>query len=152
MYRKEYPTLVSDLAIDCQILYEGLLGSHRETCYGIWDTGSFHTAISTRFAKQLEAIVYPSETKVQSLMGTQIAGETNVSVFLGELVIPHINVLVLEYKVEAENNYPDILIGMDIISRGKFEVDCMSGHTIVSFDVKRDEQGNPLFQQLVYRK
>lgn len=150
MYRRDYPALVSDLATDSQILYEGLLGSHRETCYGIWDTGSFHTAISTRFAKKLEAEVRPSDKKVHSLMGAQIAGETNVSIFLDDLVIPHINVLVLEFKVEAGVEHPDILIGMDIISRGRFEVDCMSGHTIVSFDVKKDEQGNPLFQQLIY--
>lgn len=150
MYRKKYPTLVSDLATECQILYEGLLGNHRETCCGIWDTGSFCTAISTRIAKKLEAIVNPSDKKVRSLMGTQIAGEINVSIFLGDLIIPHINVLVLEFKEEPGVDYPDILIGMDIISRGRFEVDCMSGHTIVNFDVKRDKDGNPLFQHIVY--
>ena len=150
MYRRDYSGFVSDLATDCQILYEGLLGTHREVCYGIWDTGCYHTAISARFAKKLNAIVEPSDQKASSILGTQSVGITNVSIFLDDLVIPHIDVLVIEFKVKDE--YPDMLIGMDIISRGKFEVDCMNGHTIVCFDVKRDEQGNPLFQQFVYRK
>lgn len=148
MYRKEYNSLVSDLATECQVSCYDLYGhTHTETCWGIWDTGSYRTVISTELANRLGVNVEQTTHRVNAIKSSQAAGMAMVNIRLEDLYFPFLRVLVIDYEVE---NHPDILIGMDIICQGCLEVVSLSGNTIVSFDVRRDKEGNPILQTMIY--
>ena len=148
VFRKDYHSLVAQLDIECIVSYEDIVGiKHCENCFGKFDTGSSHTAISTTFADLLGVPVYQLGEEVGSLGGKQSAGSAIVTIQIGDLIIRHLNVWVVDFRVEK---HPDILIGMDIICRGKLVVDSIDGNTKLTFDLKRDENGNPIHQELVY--
>ncbi|MDD4154519.1 MAG: SEC-C metal-binding domain-containing protein [Bacilli bacterium] len=93
----------------------------------IWDTGATNTVISSKLVKTLQ--LFPvSVTKVSNTTGTY-----NANQYLVDIILPN-NVHVRDILV-TEGFLPncDLLIGMDIITKGDFCVTNMNRKTMFSF-------------------
>lgn len=96
----------------------------------IWDTGASHSAISSRLVSRLN-LQKIDERTVHSVRGTHIS-----SVYLVNVYLTSEYIFMSELSVtEADLGEEDILVGMDIISRGDFAVTNDNGKTCLSFQV-----------------
>ncbi len=98
----------------------------------LWDTGSRTSCISKKLAKQLQLQCVGTRTCITP------AGNFEAPTYYIDIQIADElrfeNVLVTEYPLE--NHDCDVLIGMDIISRGRLVVDTVNGKTTLSFSMK----------------
>ena len=95
------------------------------TC--VWDTGATNSVISPRLVEALK-LVPTGRMPVNDARGTKISNTYIVNVMLPNNVeIPFLQVtegILLGF---------DMLVGMDIISKGDFSVSCPEGKTVFSF-------------------
>lgn len=100
----------------------------------IWDTGATNTCISKRVAEQCGL----EPTGMTTASG--VSGVSNRSTYLISLMLPNKvgieNLRVIDADLGEGN---DLLIGMDIISRGDFAVSSHGGQTVFSFRVPSAE-------------
>mgnify|MGYP005867161797 CR=1 FL=1 len=105
-----------------------------ENLIGLWDTGATGTVISKRCAKKL-GLKPISKTKVY-----HADGESIVNVYVINLFLPNQVAFSFVKITEGTLNGADLLIGMDIISRGDFVVTNFGGKTTFSFRVPSTEK------------
>lgn len=128
---------------DCEIMALGPSDWIRHTTNNaLWDTGAAFTTITKQMADQLDLEV-AGEENVGSIGGNVKAGTAMINIKLDDIVIPFVNVNVIdlaERDQEAKTqgivyHHPDIWIGMDIISQGRFEIDSTGDDTILTFEL-----------------
>lgn len=96
---------------------------------GLWDTGATGTVISSECATKL-GLKPIGKTKVYHANGDAIVNIYAINLFLpNQVAFQFIKV------TEGKLNGTDLLIGMDIISRGDFAVTNFGGETTFSFRV-----------------
>ena len=97
-------------------------------CRAVWDTGAMITVISDKLALELELPVV-SKTSIQGVNGV-----SETMIHLVDLWLPNSAVIRCVHAAQGKcfNNF-DVLIGMDVITRGDFSISNFGGHTLFSF-------------------
>lgn len=102
----------------------------------LWDTGATGTCISERIVKDL-GLVSTGKMTISTPSGQ---AETNT--YLVDILLPNrVNITgaqVMDSKIGDQGI--DILIGMDIITKGDFSVSCLNGKTCFSFRMPSVEE------------
>ena len=93
----------------------------------LWDTGATHSVLSPKISKDLGL------TPVDNLNIGGIDGDKSSDVVMVTIILP--NDTVLTGRRFYVSNIPgvDVLIGMDIISKGDFNISNANGKTLFSF-------------------
>ena len=99
--------------------------------YALWDTGATESSVTRRVIDECGLTQEGSRPKVQHAFGEQL----NVPTFLVNLYLT--NQVIIEFLEVIEGSFggADILIGMDIITRGDFAVTHPDGKTQFSFRI-----------------
>jgi predicted aspartyl protease len=94
----------------------------------LWDTGAGMSVISTKIAEHLGR----SCAGMRTLIG--IGGVLRTKLYDISVTLPNkvIFPIIRAAEWEGHRNY-DMLIGMDIISRGRFVIDSGAGNTVFTF-------------------
>ena len=124
-----YDKITNEIATD--ILIESALNPiERIKAKAIWDTGSVATMITPNMAKRLnlECVSY---TTINSITDLNIP----TKIYMVYLYLPN-NLKIDTFVNEAKPIDCDILIGMDIISRGRFFIDNKNGKTKFAFKLR----------------
>lgn len=147
MYRKNYGAITLVLEDWFGIRHSSVLGDKTETAFGIWDTGNSKTVISSELARRL-GIDTTGESHLRgSSFGQGMATSATVNISIGEDVIPMVEVDVISF---ASDEHYDVILGMDVIARGRFEVDSTNGATVLAFEPIRDDDGQIPILRFVY--
>lgn len=100
-----------------------------ENLVGLWDTGATGSVITKEFAEKIGLIPF-RKGKVYHANGEDIVNVYAVNIFLpNQVAFPFVTV------TEGKLKGFDMLIGMDIISRGDFVLSNFAGKTSFSFRV-----------------
>ncbi len=131
-FRTEYPGITNVLVNDCQIALPSAVDPNRQkkfiTFKAIWDTGATNTVITENVAKQV-ALNPTGMTETYGVHGKNIVHTYIIDILLpNNVCIP--NIQVTEGILFSE---VDILIGMDIIQLGDFNISNSSGKTTFSY-------------------
>lgn len=129
---KKYKTIVSRIATQVWVVpdYEQYNNpmSEAKSLRGVWDTGATTTCISAELADEIGLI-----RKGRATMSTA-NGDIRVNRYYADIIIP--SGLVMPEIEIADANLPkgiDVLIGMDIIATGEFNISCKGGFTTFSY-------------------
>jgi predicted aspartyl protease len=98
-------------------------------CKAIWDTGAMCSVIST---KVVDSLGLPSIGKTRVFHAN---GESVVGLYLINIILPNQIGCSFLQVTEGDIADTDVLIGMDIISKGDFAVTASQGKTKFSFQV-----------------
>ena len=147
MYRKDYEAITLVLEDWFEIRYGSVLGDRTEKVIGIWDTGNSKTVISQELSERLGIDTTGEKHLRGSSFGQGEATTATVNIGIGKDVIPMVEVDVIAFT--SKEHY-DVILGMDVIARGNFEVDSTNGTTILTFDPVRDEDGRIPILRFVY--
>lgn len=132
IYHRKYDGKVNVLKDRCTVTYtDDRLNIRREEVWALWDTGCDVTTISQNLAIRLKAEIIDGGM-VNTAIGTNAAGATVVTITIGDIVVTWLPVRVVKFR---NDDHPDLIIGMDIISQGRFEVDSSSGKTVLTFEI-----------------
>ena len=102
----------------------------RKSYNGIWDTGSSRTIISQKVVNDLQ-LTSVGTTQVKQL---QVKGEVVREVFLMNIALaPHIIFSNVRVGLVLLPPGFDVILGLDIITRGNFSLSQKNGKTIVDF-------------------
>lgn len=121
--------IVNRICIDCIISLPNDESSETEELKALWDTGAMATCISDARAKQMGLVQVDT---------TQVLGANNVPfdapvyvvrVRMGDFIIPANKVIGLPMKDAGH----EMIIGMDIISRGDLTITNSQGRTVLTF-------------------
>jgi predicted aspartyl protease len=93
----------------------------------IWDTGATNCVITQRVIDECK-LPAVAMAKVQT-----VSGEEETTVHLASLFLPHRLVIPVLRMTKGKLAGADVLIGMDVITRGDFAVTNKDGKTILSF-------------------
>lgn len=96
----------------------------------IWDTGSSATAISERLAEEMGL------APVDKGVGVSAVGETKILYYLLDIRMSN-DIVIKSVKIAAfplKRHDIDILLGMDVISKGKLTISNQNGKTEVTFE------------------
>lgn len=95
----------------------------------IWDTGSYISCISNSLVKKLGIQVYKQGKLANSFMGSKKVNSYFVSIYIKKgMVFENIEVL----GTDMGGNM-DVIIGMDIISKGNFYIQNTDGNTMIQY-------------------
>lgn len=128
-YSYLYPRIVDQILIQCHLSLPGGGSAETEALKALWDTGAMCTCVSQTIAQDLGL------TQVNT---AQVMGANNepfdapifiVKLRMGKLVLPMIPVIGLP----MENAGHDVIIGMDIISKGDLAITNYNGRTMITF-------------------
>ena len=128
----EYKNKVNEIETWAQIgkpqLSGGMLEPYPKRLRAIWDTGAQGTSTSPAIAREI-GLEQISEITLRG-----VTGECRSPVFLASLFLPNM-VIIPEIQIsECPGDIGcDILIGMDVISRGDFAISHKDGNTVFSF-------------------
>lgn len=122
----EFDSITRSIATDIYI-ESALNPKERIKIKAIWDTGAVSTMITPYIAKELELNCI-SLTTISSI--TDINVQANM--YMVYLYLPN-DIKIDTFATEAKPVDCDLLIGMDIISRGNFIIDNSSGKTVFTF-------------------
>lgn len=126
LYDKEKPVLYSYAKI---LIGDRVIATDK----AMWDTGATITAISHSAAKNLDTT--PSDT------GTSISAtdRSDSDIYLATLELPGGIVFhdVEVWDVDLSDHGAEVVIGMDIISRGRFIVETVNGIPMFSFSIEQ---------------
>lgn len=100
----------------------------------MWDTGATNTLISPKIIKALGLKPF-GKSGISSANGIV---ETNT--YLVHVGIPSGSVITNVLALEDENDDYEVVIGMDIISRGDFAFSNYDGHSTFSFRIPSQEE------------
>ena len=109
----------------------------------LWDTGADVTTLGRHFADRLEIVpMMPTDANGDPVTtaNMRFLGDATVRLRIGDIVIPYKTVKVMDFDPDgihqaAGRDLPDMLIGMDIIARGRLTVDSTSGETVLTFEL-----------------
>ena len=147
MHRKEYKGIALVLEDWFGLRHSSVLGDRTEMAEGIWDTGNSRTVISQELAERLGIDTSGERHLRGSSFGQGEATSAVVNISIGDDVIPMVEIDVVRF---ASAEHYDVILGMDVISRGRLEVDSASGVTVLTFDPLRDEDGQIPILRFVY--
>lgn len=141
-YRCHYNGLRNDLPVRAELTVFLPWGDKCGAAYGLWDTGANKTTISKQFADNIGIVPVPpmdDEGNPITTANVRYIGTVTASLRIGKMLFPCLMVAVNDLdpngaQREAGNLLPDILIGMDVISQGRFTVDSTSGETVLTFE------------------
>ena len=98
----------------------------------LWDTGSRTSCISAKMAQEMELV------PVSTMACVTPVGVIENPVYYADIIMygefEFRNVMITEYPLEKHD--VDILIGMDIISKGRLVIDSSDGKTVLMFTKK----------------
>lgn len=141
-FTSDYPGEASSLQTQCGVcagvaieeISKGKSLLPIKTVTAIWDTGAEISAISTRVATELGL------TPVNVARNITAAGEISVYIYAVNIFLPN-NVNFAMVPVTGNDlGDVDMLIGMDIISKGDFSVTNVDGKTTFSFRIPSMER------------
>ncbi|MDR0561590.1 MAG: retropepsin-like domain-containing protein [Spirochaetaceae bacterium] len=96
----------------------------------LWDTGAGMSVISAKIVEKL-ALSSAGNGTLVGIGGAMPTELYDISVTLpNKVIFP----LIRAAEWEGHRNY-DMLIGMDVISRGRFVIDNCAGKTVFTFDI-----------------
>ena len=98
----------------------------------MWDTGSNATILSTKLVSELR----PDHFGQGGMTG--IGGESEGDTYLMHVSLPTGDIITYQEVYEANLGDYDAIIGMDIITRGNFHLDCIKGETLFSFELPNE--------------
>jgi hypothetical protein len=124
-FKKEYSTLVEDIMTDCDIYSAD--GHKYHTERALWDTGADTTIISSRIVTELALQPY----KAGGISG--IGGATGSNVYLVHVLTPTGDFVANVEVMENDFEDIDVLIGMDVITKGDFCISTVNDQTVFSF-------------------
>jgi len=129
-YTEKYPTVVNTLITKCYV-GEPVQGVQYDFNFkefrGLWDTGAMCSAISNKVAILLGLLPVSRET-IGHATGQSVVDVYNVGILLpNNILIPWVEVF------EGTFSNFDMLIGMDIISKGDFSISNKDKKTTFSF-------------------
>ena len=127
-YTKKYDKIIDAPITKCYV-GEPTQDLHRDEIRGLWDTGATCSLVSGRVASLL-GIMPVSKTTIGHANGQSVVNLYNISVVLpNDVLLPFI-----EVAEGAFSNF-DLLIGMDIISKGDLSISNKDGKTTFSFRI-----------------
>src|SRR3989338_11350799 len=101
---------------------------------GIWDTGATHSVVTKRVVTELDL-------KPIGIVEVHTAnGQTHQKQYIANLYLPNQVAFGMLRVTEAPLHGTDILIGMDIISRGDFCLSNFGGKTVLTFRIPSCEE------------
>ncbi len=127
-YTKSFDRIVKQILVECSIQLPNSEDIADDVQLALWDTGANITCISSRLAEKL---------KLDSSDEVPIAVANNelfhadvyyVQLRMGQFIIPFIKVLGMPMDESK-----DIIIGMDVISKGDLAITNYDGETVLSF-------------------
>ena len=98
----------------------------------MWDTGSNATILSTKLVSELR----PDQFGQGGMTG--IGGQSEGDTYLMHVSLPTGDIITYQEVYEANLGDYDAIIGMDIITRGNFHLDCDHGETLFSFELPNE--------------
>ena len=98
----------------------------------MWDTGSNATILSTKLVSELR----PDHFGQGGMTG--IGGQSEGDTYLLHISLPTGDIITYQEVYEANLGDYDAIIGMDIITRGNFHLDCIKGETLFSFELPNE--------------
>ena len=98
----------------------------------MWDTGSNATILSTKLISELR----PERFGQGGMTG--IGGQSEGDTYLVHVSLPTGDVITYQEVYEANLGDYDAIIGMDIITRGNFHLDCDYGEILLSFELPNE--------------
>ena len=127
-YTKRFDQIMKLILVDCSIQLPNSEDKNTEIQSALWDTGANITCISTRLAKKLKLESF--DEVLLSVANNEIfhADTYYVQLRMGDFTIPFIKVLGIPMDESK-----DIIIGMDIISKGDLSITNFQGKTVLSF-------------------
>jgi len=131
----EYPEVVNVVETNIRICEDFDLDAYKDNVYpssyefiATWDTGAMISVISIKAVKEL-GLTPTGKEDVCHGGGVYVANKYLVNMFLpNDIVFVSLEVLAMPISV-------DVLIGMDIISKGDFAITASEGKTVFSFQV-----------------
>ncbi len=139
-FRYDYGKIVSQLVVGAMVTVPKPWGEEQMQGFGIWDTGATDTTIGKHFADKLGIMVTPKLDEEGNPLTTaemRYMGTATIKMRIGEIQTPYFTVKVTDFDPNGErqqSELPDFLIGMNIISHGRLEVDCTGGTTVLRFE------------------
>lgn len=132
-FTQRYEGLTNVLRSECVVsqAFDPTEASRPDSCKVtcVWDTGATNSVVSPRLAKVLK-LLPTGRVLVNDASGQKISNTYMVNVMLPNNVgIPFLQV------TEGVLAGFDMLIGMDIISKGDFSISCSGGKTVFSFQL-----------------
>jgi predicted aspartyl protease len=135
-FTAEYDGVVRELATNCGVckaynpaLQPGQTHPPISEYKALWDTGATGSVVSTQVVRTL-GLESTGKTKVFHANGESVVNTYSINILLpNQVVFSTLRV------TEGILNDTDVLIGMDIISRGDFAVTTSQGKTKFSFQV-----------------
>ncbi|GHT02313.1 hypothetical protein FACS189423_00780 [Bacteroidia bacterium] len=129
----EYAAITDTLATKCVVSEAHdpsiITTSNYTECKAIWDTGAMRSVISTKIVDNL-GLAPIGKTRVFHANGESVVGS-----YLVNIILPNQIGCSFLQVTEGDISDTDVLIGMDIISRGDFAVSSVQGKTKFSFQV-----------------
>ena len=98
----------------------------------MWDTGSNATILSTKLVSELR----PDHFGQGGMTG--VGGQSEGDTYLMHVSLPTGDIITYQEVYEANQGDYDAIIGMDIITRGNFHLDCDHGETLFSFELPNE--------------
>ena len=104
-----------------------------ETNKAIWDTGATITAISSAVSKQIGAEPVESGTTISA------TDRSDSNIYLATIELPGDIVLhnVEVWDISLDDYAAEVVIGMDIISKGRLVVETVNGIPMFSFSIEQ---------------
>ena len=111
------PLETAEIATPIEVLNPGENVTHIKHCTAIWDTGATSSMISQNIARKLR--LHPDgKTRISGVHGVEDAAVYHVTLrFNNGFIIPDVRV-----SEASDNGGFDVLVGMDIISRGELHI------------------------------
>ncbi len=128
-YTYRYRQLVNQIVINCHLSLPGDDSTETDELKALWDTGAMSTCVSQERASQMGL------TMVNTI---QVTGANNepfdapvyiVRLRMGKFILPAIQVIGLPMT----NAGHEVIIGMDVISKGDLSITNFEGKTVISF-------------------
>ena len=139
-YEKRYGELARRLTVDTVLTVMLPWCEQSVELHGLWDTGATDTVVNrTLLEKAGIATFYEDNDEPVTLTEVNHAGWVNGRLRIGNVVTPIFPVKVTDFDPDGRqaamcHKVPDILIGMDVISSGRFTVNSIGDETILTFE------------------
>ena len=129
-HTQKHDIIVNEIISTCYVR-QSISGLNEEDDFveisALWDTGATHSVISTKAAILLNLVPVKKTSIIHA------GGRSFVSVYDVDVLLPNNHLIQYVSVSETELFDLDLLIGMDIISRGDFSITNKDGKTTFSF-------------------
>ena len=129
-YTYPYNGVVNQLNITCAItLPQAPVAGVQQNITALWDTGAQITCISQALAARLN-LQPQGSTRINGANNQPfLVNEYSVQLIMGNFVIPFLMVA----ELNMQNTGHDVIIGMDVISKGDLTITNFNGRTVLTF-------------------